>query len=30
MNKTDKAEVTPLEKEAIVAEYLISKVSYRS
>jgi transposase-like protein len=29
MNKTDKIEVTPLEKEAIVAEYLMSKVTYR-
>lgn len=29
MNKTDKTEVTPLEKEAIVAEYLMSKVTYR-
>ena len=25
MNKTDKTEVIPLQKEAIVAEYLLSK-----
>ena len=29
MNKTDKTEVTPLQKESIVAEYLMSKATYR-
>ncbi len=28
-DKTDKTEVTPLQKAAIVAEYLLSKSTYR-